>query len=45
MNLESESPRTITRLWVRTASVQSQAIKRRGRLPKGSLLSAPGNQD
>ena len=39
MNSESEFPRTSTRLWVRTASVHTQASNRRGRLPKGSLLS------
>ena len=41
MNSESDFPRTSSRLWVRTASVHTQASKRRGRLPKGSLLSAP----
>ena len=44
MNSESDGPRTISGFWVRTASVQSQAIKRRGRLPKGSLLSAPATR-
>ena len=39
MNPESEEPRTSSRDWVRTASVHSQASKRRGRLPKGSLLA------
>ena len=36
MNPESDGPRTSARLWVRTASVQTQANKRRERLPKGS---------
>ena len=36
MNPESEEPRTSSRDWVRTASVQTQANKRRERLPKGS---------
>ena len=39
MKSESDDPRISTRLWVRTASVHSQASKRRGRLPKGSLLA------
>ena len=36
MNPESEEPRTSSRDWVRTASVETQANKRRERLPKGS---------
>ena len=36
MNPESEELRTSSRDWVRTASVQTQANKRRERLPKGS---------
>ena len=39
MNSESERPRTNSRLWVRTASVETQASSNRGRLPKSSLLS------
>ena len=39
MNSESDFPRTSSRFWVRTASVHTQASNRRGRLPKGSLLS------
>ena len=35
MNSESEAPRNSSRLWVRTASVDTQASNRRGRLPKG----------
>ena len=41
MNSESEDPRTSSRLWVRTVSVQTQANKSRGRFPKGSLLPGP----
>ena len=37
MNSESEDPKTSSRLWVRTASVHTQANNRRGRLPNGSL--------
>ena len=33
MNSESERPRTNSRLWVRTASVETQANNKRGRLP------------
>ena len=40
----SDDPRISTRLWVRTASVHSQASKRRGRLPKGSLLALLENR-
>ena len=39
MNPASEEPRTNSRLWVRTASVHTQASSRRGRFPKGSRLS------
>ena len=41
MKSDSEEPRTNKRLWVRTASVETQAISNRGKFPKGSLLSAP----
>ena len=41
MNPESDFPRTNSRLWVRTASVETQASSSRGMFPKGSLLSAP----
>ncbi len=36
-----QTPRTNSRLWVRTASVETQASSNRGRLPKGSLLPGP----
>ena len=45
MNPESDGPRTSARLWVRTASVQTQANKRRERLPKGSPGLAYGHHD
>ena len=38
MNPESEEPRTSSRLWVRTASVHTQASSSRGRFPKGSFV-------
>ena len=41
MKSESDFPRTISRLPVRTTSVQSHATIKRGRLPKGSLLPRP----
>ena len=41
MNFASDGPRINVRLWVRTASVHTQANNRRGRLPYGSLLSIP----
>ena len=41
MNSESDRPSTISRLPVRTASVQTQAKIKRGLVPKGSLLSPP----
>ena len=36
MNSESDFPRISSRLWVCTASVQTQASNRRGKLPKGA---------
>ena len=41
MNFASDGPRISTRLLVRTASVETQAKIRRGKLPKGSLLLTP----
>ena len=41
MNSASERPRTSSRLWVRTTSVEAQASKSRGELPKGNLLLPP----
>ena len=40
MNSESERPRTSSRLWVCTASVETQASKSRGKFPKGSFTAA-----
>ena len=48
MNSASDFPRTSSRDWVRTASVETQASKSRGRLPKGSssiAIVATGNHD
>ena len=39
MKSASERPRMSSRLWVRTASVQTHAKSNRGRLPYGSLVS------
>ena len=41
INSESERPRTSSRLWVCTASVETQASKSRGKFPKGSLQPPP----
>ena len=41
MNSASERPRTSSRHWVRTASVQTQASNNRGMFPKGSLCGCP----
>ena len=42
MNSESERPRTSSRLWVRTASVETQATTN-GEVAKGELVSAAGD--
>ena len=41
MKSESDRPKHSTRLRVCTASVETQAKSKRGRLPKGSLVSTP----
>ena len=43
MNSASERPRTSSRLWVRTASVETQANNKRGEVAKGELVSAAGD--
>ena len=43
MDSISDFPRTNSRLWVRTASMHTQASNRRGRLPKGSFV-IPGDR-
>ena len=45
MNSYNDLPKTRSRDCVRTASEQTHARSRRGRLPNGSLFSPPGDHD
>ena len=46
MNSASDFPRTSSRDWVRTASVETQASKSRGQVAEGELaVVATGNHD